>query len=532
MREAGNAAIRQIERRAVQIEHGVVFAGERLDGARRDRPLAVQQWGRETADAVGIGGGLTEDVVVLGEQAQGDTGTWQHVGEAAHLHGQTIGAAPHGWCEIGPENHLHAGRCVGRPVARARDQRIEAGSGRCQRIGQRQRGVRPAVGLPLRDIGTALPHHPAVLLADPVGIPGLDRLAEPGIAHECHHVALRKPRQRQPHCGQVDRGHPERRGLATRQHEHPRVEVDARPAVGHGNGEGGVLDQAEPALARHAGAQHDARRGTGWQPGDADLIALPRHGGALHRRIQPYPVLGMEIVPPCRGHGEGDAGARRLGLGFGGDTAHQNARGAPGRIERLANRRIVRRPLGSSFQRLDRLGRAVQRLQRIGHDQQRWDLAWPGVGAGKILPGGLQRTGGLGWRAAHLGFRQRHPLCRRGIAEADPRFPGCGGGRPVLLADCSGGRLLRLAAALRRASGREVRGQAVRVCVAVGLQAGQAKFFPVGRAADDTEQHGQQQRETAHKGSPLRSTPAYGTTRRTTREIAVNSAAAPLRPAP
>ena len=200
----------------------------------------------------------------------------------------------------------------------------------------------------------------------------------------------------------------------------------------------GVLHQAQPAFARHAGAQHDPRGGTGRQPGDADLIALAGHRRALDRRIEPHPVLGMEIVAPRRCHGEVDAGARRLGLGLGGDAAHQDAGGAPRRIQRLADLRVVRRPLGRGFQRLDRLGRAVQRLQRVGHQQQRRHLAPPR----RRMPRNSARPpAARGWPPAACGASPlprgpstvpaRHRPGRSGFPRRRPRppSPACGSRR-------------------------------------------------------------------------------------------------------
>ena len=274
MRQPRHAAIRQVEGGAAQVEHRVVLAAQHLERARRDRTFAVHQRRGEPADAVAVGGGLAEDLVVLGKQAQRGAGARQHVGIAAHLHGQPVGAAPDGRREVGAQDHLHAGRGIRRAVAGAGDQRIETRAGRGQRVGHRQRGVRAAVGLPFRDVGAALPDDASALFADPVGIPGIDRLTQLRVAHEADNVALGQPRERQLDGGEIDRAQADRRRLAARQQEHARVEVDARAAIGHGDGEAGVLDQAETGLARHPGAQHDPRGGARGQAGDADLVAL------------------------------------------------------------------------------------------------------------------------------------------------------------------------------------------------------------------------------------------------------------------
>ena len=72
MRQSRHAAIRQIERGAAEVEHRVVLATQHLERARRHRAVAMQQRRGEAADAVGIGGGLAEDLVVLRQQAQRD----------------------------------------------------------------------------------------------------------------------------------------------------------------------------------------------------------------------------------------------------------------------------------------------------------------------------------------------------------------------------------------------------------------------------------------------------------------------------
>ncbi len=416
MRQPGHSTIGQIERGAAEIEQGVVVAAQHLDRAGRDRAVAMHQRRGEAADAVGVGGGLAKDLVVLGEQAQRDSGPRAGVGIASHLHGQPVGAAPDRGRKIGAQDHLHAGRRIRRAVAGRGAQRVEAGAGTGERIGHWQRGVCAAVRLPVRYVRAALPDNASGLFADPLGVPGLDRLAEPGAPHEADDVALGQARESQFDAGEVDSAQPDGRGLAARQQEHARVEVDARAAIAHGDVQCGVLHQAEAGLAGHAGAQHDPRGRAGGQAGDADLIALARHGRALCRRIEAHPVLGVEIVATGGGDGEIDAGARRFGLRLGGDAADKDAGGAAGFIQLLHDRLVIRRAFGSGLQGLDRLRRPVQRSQRVGHQQQRRHFGCTAVGGGEVLPGGLEGAAGLGRRAAHLRLGQRQPLRRGRIA--------------------------------------------------------------------------------------------------------------------
>ena len=95
-----------------------------------------------------------------------------HVGVAAHLHGQPVGAAPDGGREVSAQDHLHAGRRVRRAVTGNGTQRVEAGAGPGERIRHRQRGVCAAVRLPIRYVRGALPDNAPALLADPFGVPG------------------------------------------------------------------------------------------------------------------------------------------------------------------------------------------------------------------------------------------------------------------------------------------------------------------------------------------------------------------------
>ena len=503
--QAGHAAIRQVERGAAEVEQRVVLATEHLDRTRGGRPLAVQQRSGEAADAVSVRGGLAEDFVVLGEQAKGGAGAGLHVGVAAHLDGQAVGAAPNGGGEVGVQDHLHRGLRVGCAVAGTDDQRVEAGAGGGERIGHRQCGMGGAVGLPGRDGRGALPDDAAGLLADLVGVPGLDGLAETGVADEADDVALGQPGQGQLDRGEIDRAQADGGGLAARQDEHAGVEIDARAAVGHRDVEGGVLDQGEAALAGHAGAQRDPGGGAGGQAGDADLVALAGDAGARDWRLELHPVLGVEIVAARGGDGEVDAGARGFGFGFGGDAADQDAGGAARLIQLLDDGLGVGGggALGGGLQRLDLLGGAVQRLQRVGHQQERRDLGGAVLDVGEILPGGVQRVACIRRCAVHLRIGQRQPLRRRGVAQGNAAFEGSDGGGPVGLADGGGSFCLGLLAGLRRATGGEPRGQRAGVGVGVGFQAGESELVRPGGTTGEPEQCRQQPSETPHDIPPV-----------------------------
>ena len=262
------------------------------------------------------------------------------------------------------------------------------------------------------------------------------------------------------------------------------------------------LTRLRPELAGHTGAQHDPRGGTRGQAGDADLVALAGYCRALHLRIETHPVPGVEIVAAGGGDREVDAGARRFGLGLGGDAADQDAGGTTRFVQLLHDRLVVRRTFGGGLQCLDRLRRAVQHLQRVGHQQQGRHLRCAGLRGREVLPSGLEGVVGPGRSAAHLRLGQRQPLCRRCIALRDARLPRRCGTCPVLLADCRGGCLFRLLARLRRAASGEPRCESTFVCRAVGLEARQGEVIRPRHAAGEAQQCREQQSEPAHNASP------------------------------
>jgi hypothetical protein len=234
------------------------------------------------------------------------------------------------------------------------------------------------------------------------------------------------------------------------------------------------------------------------QAGDADLVALARHRSARHRRLEPHPVLRMEVVAPGRRRGEVDAGARRLGLGLGADAADQQAGGAAGVGQDLAQLRVVGRALGRRLQRLDGLCRPVQHVQCVGHQQQGGDLVGAGLDRAEVAPGGLQGAVGLGRGAVHLRLGEGDPELRAGLAprvtQSDAGFQRGRGGGPVVSADRHVGLRLGLAAGLRRAAGGETLGQQGGVGVGIGGQAGQGEVVRPGGPAGQGQQRDDHQR--------------------------------------
>jgi hypothetical protein len=99
------------------------------------------------------------------------------------------------------------------------------------------------------------------------------------------------------------------------------------------------------------------------RPARADLVALLRDREARDRGLGAHPVAGLPVGAAGGRGGEGEAGARRLGVGLGADlaTSRPAARRAAASASRMA--RILRRALDHRFQRGDLLRRAVQPAQ-------------------------------------------------------------------------------------------------------------------------------------------------------------------------
>ena len=62
-----DAAIGQVEGGRGEVERDEVFAHQAVDALRRLRPGSAQEGGAESDDAIGIGRGLGQDVVVARE---------------------------------------------------------------------------------------------------------------------------------------------------------------------------------------------------------------------------------------------------------------------------------------------------------------------------------------------------------------------------------------------------------------------------------------------------------------------------------
>ena len=226
------------------------------------------------------------------------------VGVAAHLHRQPVRAAPHGRREIGAQDQLRRRRVVPacrRPASAL--QRIQAGAGGQQRIGERQRGAGGHVAAAI-SATSAWPSQ--TTLAGRVGDLVRPRSARPRspswlsrrkatVLRSVSRISFSDTAERLT----VRQRH--RRRLAARQHEQAGVERDAR-AGGSASRPASAVSLAATGRPRPASPARSitrvvcARR----QAGDAELVALPRHRGARHRRIEPHPVLRVEVVAAGR----------------------------------------------------------------------------------------------------------------------------------------------------------------------------------------------------------------------------------------
>ncbi len=273
------------------------------------------------------------------------------------------------------------------------------------------------------------------------GGPPLHRLAELHLAQQRRDVALGQPIQLQRDGGQIDRVQRHRRRLPARQHEQPRVERDRRRPVRHGEPKGGLLQERKPVLAGQAGAQHDADGHAGQQAGDAELVVLARHRDARLRRLEPHPVLRVEVRPAHRGHRKRNAGAGRIGLGLGGQFPHRDPGGFARLGQKLLDRGVVGRHFVGVFQREHRVRQPVEGAQRLRDQQQRRRLLRPFVGRGVGVPGGGDGLFRVRRRAVEQRSCQIEPLLRRLLALGDAGFE-CGRERRGIVLRGGGGDLV------------------------------------------------------------------------------------------
>ena len=416
MRRALHAAVRQVERGGGEVQRDQVGALRAVDGLRRLWPGAAQQWGGKAGHAVRVRGGLGEDVVAAGQQAQLHAGPGQGVGEAADLYGKPIRAAPDRGRQVGPDHHLGGGRAVLRGAVAWRGKQ-EIGARFGEGVWQRQRGADYLVRL-VADVGPPFPDHLAVAFLAVERIQ-LQRLPGPVVAGPRHQVTLRQPQQLQLHAGQVDAGEGDARGLATWQQEHAAVEDQARGAVAHRHRQHGILVERQTVLARHPGPQRDLRRGAQAQAGDADLVAFACHGDAGLRRLDAHPITGHEVRPAHRGRGELDAGLRWIALRFRADAAYLDAGGTAGIGEHPAVSGVIRCPFLHRFQCADGRFGPVHDAERLRHRQQGRYLVCTRFRHAEGLPGRLRRPGRIGRSPALLRAGQGEPEVLGGAPRSD-----------------------------------------------------------------------------------------------------------------
>ncbi len=187
-RAAVDAAVRQIEGRALEVERGEVVVGtERHDGRRRRAALAAQQAGIERGAAIRVGDRPPELIVVDRDQGHGGAGDRLGGVERAREHLQAVGAAQARQRDVGVDHPLGRGQAavvvvvvavvvlaavVGARLADVGFDQVGAGAARLQHVGERKhRGDALIVGA--LDAHLALPHQRGRVRRDLAAVPAV-----------------------------------------------------------------------------------------------------------------------------------------------------------------------------------------------------------------------------------------------------------------------------------------------------------------------------------------------------------------------
>ncbi len=132
-----HAAIGEVEGGLLEVEEAVILAGARRHEAGREAALAPREAGVEAGEAVGVGRGRAEDLIVAGEELHLDVAQRLGVGQRAHQHMHALRRGEAREAEVGDDEPL------GARVAALRI-RIIIGGLRCGGLAADQRAERPS----------------------------------------------------------------------------------------------------------------------------------------------------------------------------------------------------------------------------------------------------------------------------------------------------------------------------------------------------------------------------------------------------
>ena len=441
--------------------------------------------------AVRVRARFGQDVVVARHQPQGHAGPGAGVGVAPQLDGEPVAATPDGGGEVGLQHRLHGlGRVLGLAVVRPHRHRVQAR--RLHRVGrQRQDGAQTGVLAEAGQRGAAAPHHPGLVLVQLAHEIAFHRLAQRVLPRPGQQGALGEQHDAELDGRDVAAGQHDAGRLAARQQEHAVVEGQQGRAVAHGKRGRAFGLHDDPALAGQTLAQDGAGGGGQRQAGDADLVRFPGDGGIRDRRVEPHPVLRMEIVAAGGWNVEHDAGARRIGVRLRVHPEDQQSGGLVRVRQHPPVGGVVGR-LGDGFgERLASLRRTPLRQQRLRGRDHGDGLVRRFVGGLVGLPRRIQRPARVGQGAFQLGLRQLQPQPGAGVRLPQPAFQRRGGGGPVATGGGKGGPRFRLAAAVRRAARGERLGQGGSELRTVGVQARKVEIGGATGAGEAGQQGGQ-----------------------------------------
>jgi hypothetical protein len=190
---AGNAAVRQVEAAAGQVEKDEIALGALgQQCCRRQSGQSADEAGLEHRAAVGIGDGFAQDLVVAGKQGE-RRHCIQRLGriQRAQEHRQPVLAREGAHADIGDDEPLRGARfpVLALVAQRNRAQHIDPGLALGQQAVDRNAGGDLAVGLD-GDVDRALPDRRAEILGDRIDRIAIELPEEVGAGDDLRQGAL------------------------------------------------------------------------------------------------------------------------------------------------------------------------------------------------------------------------------------------------------------------------------------------------------------------------------------------------------